>query len=162
MKNNNKLKLISSSLGMSLVLVTGTTACVLWSTEYNKNINENINNQRVGGVVNFSDSYNLVVINNGEYIRLNNIQNNENIDNSYNIAINDNNSFVAYVYGGYLNDSQSYISKDILTDYIVSNITINEDNTVSFDESIITEENYNKYLNDTILSNKIEPQRIRN
>ena len=52
--------------------------------------------------------------------------------------------------------------REIYTDFIVSNIIINDDNTIIFDPNNISPDNFQEYKNNLLINNNVEPQRIRN
>lgn len=97
----------------------------------------------------------LIMINNGEEYINNNATKTGHTNDNYDLSYYDGKSIVLYIYG------EDPIERKIYTDFILSNIVINEENNVFFDQNSITKESFEEYKNKILSDNEETIQRKR-
>lgn len=91
---------------------------------------------------------NVLIVDNGNAYRRDNVTKNGTNDETFEVSYQDEQTLVIYVY------EEDELERKGYTDYIASNISIDEDNHVYFDREIITDDGYEAYCAAIINSNE--------
>lgn len=116
----------------------------------------------------------FIYIDNGEFNRLDNITVSAHDNEFYDYVFDGDKKLYIYIYNPNERveaDTQKTIRgviskkyetpREIYTDFIVSNIIINDDNTIIFDPNNISPDNFQEYKNNILINNDTNPQRVR-
>lgn len=126
------------------LFINGTSSCL------DKKKEEKLKDKMYGEI-----ECSLIMINSGEEYINNNATKTGHINDNYDLSYYDGKSIVLYVYG------ENPIERKIYTDFILSNIVINEESDVFFDQNSITKENFEEYKNKILNENEENIQRKR-
>lgn len=93
---------------------------------------------------------NVLIVDNGHAYRRDNVTKNGTNDETFEVSYQDEQTLVIYVYEEDETERKAY------TDYIASNILIDENNQVYFDSEKIDEDGYEAYCNEIINNNDVK------